>query len=99
MMETIGRGVLDAPPSRGMTVFIAITRNVRRKRFKQLRRPRNRLAPARTARLYRVGSLPVCRRHRPDIGRRLRRAEQVALHFRPAELAQAFALLLGFDAS
>src|SRR5947207_15870549 len=97
MMETIGRGVLDAPPSRGMTVFIVVTRNVRRKRFKQLRRPRNRLASARPARLYRFGSLPVCRQPRPELRGRLRRAAQVALDFPTADFGQQLEPPVGFD--
>ena len=62
------------------------------------RRARHRLAPARAARLYRVGPLPIRKQQRPDIRRRLRRAEQIALHFRTAEFAQQVALLLGLDA-
>src|SRR5215216_810501 len=66
--------------------------------WKNLRRPHYRLAPARPVRLYRVGALPIRKQQRPDLRRRLRRAEQVALHFRTAELAQQIALLLGLDA-
>src|SRR4051794_29938803 len=62
------------------------------------RRPRYRLSPACLARLHRVGALPIRKQHRPDVRRRFRRAEQIALHFRAAEFAQQVALLLGLDA-
>src|SRR4029450_266426 len=107
VMESIGHGVLDTR-LRGYddlscrdsvaSLAMTVTGSRAQKERKSLRRPRHRFAPARPARLCRVGSLPVCRQQRPDIGRRLRRAEQIALHFRTAEFAQQIALLLGLDA-
>src|ERR1700712_1348421 len=46
--------------------------------------PCHRLALAGAGRTRGDGALPVRRQQRPDIGRGLRRAEQVALHFRTA---------------
>jgi hypothetical protein len=45
--------------------------------FDKLRRPRHRLAPARPVGPRRLRTLPIRKQQRPDIGRRLRRAEQI----------------------
>ena len=57
-------------------------------RSRTSRHPRHRLASARAARLYRVGPLPIRGQQRPDLRRRLRRAEQITLHLGTASVAR-----------
>ena len=73
---------------------VAFRPNVGNRRSRSTRptssRARNRLTFAGTSRARRIGAWPVRRQQRSDIGRGLRRAEQVALHFRTAERTQQF---------
>src|SRR2546423_14479342 len=91
MIEPRSRGVLDAPPSRGMTT-VGWASRFRSSRY-------GGKSPLTTTPSRRRNG-PALMRHQqsPDLRSRYRRAEQKTLHLRAAELAQHLALPFLLDA-